>query len=64
MKWYAAILLTLPEVPALYTGEEDGGSYEPYRSAGPIFGVIPTAWNPAQLVALGHRGPALRANAI
>ncbi len=64
MKWYAAILLTLPEVPALYTGEEDGGSYEPYRSAGPIFGVIPTAWKPAQLVALGHRGPALRANAI
>jgi glycosidase len=58
----AAMLLTLPGIPCLYTGEEVGAAYEPYKNADPI------AWNDVdglrgwykRLIALRRDQPALR----
>jgi glycosidase len=62
----AAMLLTLPGIPCLYTGEEVGAAYEPYKDAQPI------AWNDAgelrswykRLIALRSQYPALRSRDI
>ncbi len=62
----AAMLLTLPGIPGLYTGEEVGASYEPYGAPKPI------AWNDAygleawyaRLIALRRDEPALRSREI
>ena len=62
----AAMLLTLPGLPALYTGDEVGAAYEPYRDTEPI------SWSDAhgvenwyrRLIALRHREPALRTGAV
>jgi glycosidase len=62
----AAMLLTLPGLPALYTGDEIAADYEPYRTTQPISWTDPsgmTAWY-SRLLALRHREPALRSNAI
>lgn len=58
----AALLLTLPGVPCLYTGEEVGAAYEPYGEPQPI------SWEDkeglrdhyARLARLRHEEPALR----
>jgi glycosidase len=58
----AAMLLTLRGIPCLYTGQEVGAGYEPYRDAGPI------AWDDVnglrswyrRLIALRREYPAFR----
>jgi glycosidase len=58
----AAMLLTLPGIPGLYTGEEVGAAYEPYKHAQPI------AWDDIyglrswyrHLISLRREYPALR----
>jgi cyclomaltodextrinase / maltogenic alpha-amylase / neopullulanase len=58
----AAMLLTLPGIPSLYTGEEVGAAYEPYKDAHQI------SWNDVdglqswyrRLIALRQEYPALR----
>jgi cyclomaltodextrinase len=58
----AAMLLTLPGIPGIYTGEEVGAAYEPYKDAGPI------AWDDIyglqdwyrRLITLRREHPALR----
>jgi glycosidase len=58
----AAMLMTLPGIPGLYTGEEVGAGYEPYKQATPI------AWDDIhelrpwyrKLIALRNEYPALR----
>lgn len=62
----AAMLMTLPGIPALFTGEETGAVYEPYRFSGPISWTDPDkleSWY-ANLIALRHREPALRGKDI
>jgi cyclomaltodextrinase len=62
----AAMLLTLPGIPGLYTGEEVGATYEPYKDAQPI------SWNDVdglqswyrRLIALRQEYPALRSRDI
>jgi cyclomaltodextrinase len=58
----AAMLLTLPGIPCLYTGQEVGADYEPYKSSQPI------GWDDfdglrdwyKRLIALRRDQPALR----
>ncbi|MCA6119218.1 DUF3459 domain-containing protein [Bradyrhizobium sp. WSM 1738] len=62
----AAMLLTLPGIPGIYTGEEVGAAYEPYKDAHPI------AWDDSygllhwykRLIALRREQPALRSREI
>jgi cyclomaltodextrinase / maltogenic alpha-amylase / neopullulanase len=62
----AAMLLTLPGLPSLYSGDEVGAAFEPYRPHGPI------AWDDAyglrgwytRLIALRARLPALRSREL
>ncbi|HLH94866.1 MAG TPA: alpha-amylase family glycosyl hydrolase [Xanthobacteraceae bacterium] len=63
----AAMLLTLPGLPGLFTGEEIGAAYDPYSPAHPI------AWDDdpnglrswfAKCIALRHAYPALRSRAL
>jgi cyclomaltodextrinase / maltogenic alpha-amylase / neopullulanase len=62
----AALLMTLPGLPALYTGQEVGAEYLPYRAEAPIGWDDPEglrAWY-AHLIALRHAQPALRARGL
>jgi glycosidase len=62
----AAMLLTLPGIPGIYTGEEVGAAYEPYKDAHKI------AWDDVyglqswyrRLIALRREHPALRSRDI
>ncbi|WP_213290524.1 alpha-amylase family glycosyl hydrolase [Bradyrhizobium sp. sGM-13] len=62
----SAMLLTLPGIPGIYTGEEVGAAYEPYKNAHPI------AWDDSygllhwykRLIALRREHPALRSRQI
>jgi cyclomaltodextrinase / maltogenic alpha-amylase / neopullulanase len=62
----AAMLLTLPGLPGLYSGDEMGAAFEPYHPQGPI------AWNDAyglkdwytRLIALRAHQPALRSREL
>ncbi|MEK9282854.1 alpha-amylase family glycosyl hydrolase [Bradyrhizobium sp. ISRA442] len=62
----AAMLLTLPGIPGIFTGEEVGAAYEPYKDAHPI------AWDDGyglrnwygRLIALRRDHPALRSRDI
>jgi glycosidase len=62
-----AMLLTLPGLPGLYTGDEVGAALEPYRGRStPIAWEDPhglLAWH-AQLIGLRRSVPALRSNII
>jgi cyclomaltodextrinase / maltogenic alpha-amylase / neopullulanase len=62
----AAMLLTLPGLPALYTGEEVGAAFEPYGAPPAIaWRAHPElrAWY-VRLIALRRADPALRSRAI
>jgi cyclomaltodextrinase / maltogenic alpha-amylase / neopullulanase len=62
----AAMLLTLPGLPALYTGEEVGAAFEPYGAPPAIdWSAHPELreWY-ARLIALRRADPALRSRAI
>lgn len=62
----AAMLLTLPGLPLIYTGQEVGAAFEPYDEGPPI------AWTDAhgfrahyaRLIALRHAEPALRSRRL
>jgi cyclomaltodextrinase / maltogenic alpha-amylase / neopullulanase len=62
----AAMLLTLPGLPGLYTGDEVGAAFEPYKDAGPINWEDRYALWPwyAQLLSLRRSLPALRSRAF
>lgn len=62
----AAMLLTLPGVPLLYTGDEIGASFEPYDEGPPLVWNDPHGLRPwyARLIALRHAHPALRSRAL
>ncbi len=62
MRVASAMLLTLPGLPGLYTGEEDGARYEPYALGPPIAWQDPGPFGPwlARLIALRRSEPALR----
>jgi cyclomaltodextrinase len=62
----AAMLLTLPGLPGLYTGDEVGAAFEPYKQAGPIDWADRYALWPwyAQLLSLRRSLPALRSRAF
>lgn len=62
----AAMLLTLPGIPALFTGQEVGAEYEPYDEPPPLswqdrHGLA--AWY-ARLIALRRAEPALRVGSL
>jgi glycosidase len=62
----SAMLLTLPGIPGLYTGEEVGAAYEPYSGPKVIAwedGSGLHSWY-ARLIALRRGEPALRSRAI
>jgi cyclomaltodextrinase / maltogenic alpha-amylase / neopullulanase len=61
-----AMLFTLPGIPSLYTGQEVGASYEPYKTSDPIVSSDPTdlqAWY-ARLIALRLAHSAIRSRDI
>jgi cyclomaltodextrinase / maltogenic alpha-amylase / neopullulanase len=60
------MLLTLPGIPSLYTGQEVGASYEPYKTSDPIVWNDPAdlqSWH-ARLIALRRTHQALRSRDI
>ncbi len=59
----ALLLLTLPGIPCLYTGQECGAEFEPYRTPGPISWEDPHGLRPyyQHLIALRRTLPALHA---
>lgn len=62
----SAMLLTLPGIPGLYTGDEVGAAFEPYQEALPISWADPhglRSWY-TQLLALRRSQPALRSRAL
>ncbi len=62
----AATLLTLPGLPALYTGDEIAAIYDPYGGGGPLLWSDPNqlaSWY-ARLIALRHREDALRSDLL
>ncbi|WP_291691643.1 alpha-amylase family glycosyl hydrolase [Bradyrhizobium sp.] len=62
----AAMLLTLPGIPALYSGDDVGAAFEPYRPHGPLQWDDPhglRAWY-TRLIALRARLPALRSRQL
>ncbi|HZT24621.1 MAG TPA: alpha-amylase family glycosyl hydrolase [Pseudolabrys sp.] len=62
----AALLMTVPGIPALFTGQEIGAAFEPYRQAGGIDwngSTALAAWY-AKLIALRHAEPSLHSPAI
>ncbi len=62
----AALLLTLPGLPEIYSGEEVGAEYEPYRDRAAISWEDPhdlTSWY-RRLIAMRHELPALRTPAL
>ncbi len=56
-----AMLLTLPGLPCLYTGDEVGAEFQPYETAGPIDWSDPNDLRPyvKELIALRRATPAL-----
>jgi cyclomaltodextrinase / maltogenic alpha-amylase / neopullulanase len=61
-----AMLFTLPGIPSLYTGQEIGASYEPYKTSDPIVWSDPAdlqSWH-ARLIALRRTHQALRSRDI
>jgi glycosidase len=62
----AALMMTLPGVPALYTGQEVGAVFEPYDEGPPIAWDDPHGLRPwyARLIALRAAEPALRGRAL
>ena len=61
-----AMLLTLPGLPGLYTGEEVGASFEPYREGAPILWDDPDqlrVWY-TRLLELRRRHSALRSREV
>jgi cyclomaltodextrinase / maltogenic alpha-amylase / neopullulanase len=61
-----AMLFTLPGIPSLYTGQEVGASYEPYKTSDPIVWNDSTdlqSWH-ARLIALRRIHQALRSRGI
>ena len=62
----ATMLMTLPGLPGIYTGEEVGATYEPYAQAAPLAWDDPhqfQVWY-ARLIALRHAHSALRSDAL
>jgi glycosidase len=62
----AAMLMTLPGLPALYSGDDVGAAFEPYHQTGPISWKDPESlrtWY-TQLVALRHSLPQLRSRRL
>jgi cyclomaltodextrinase / maltogenic alpha-amylase / neopullulanase len=62
----AALLLTLPGIPGLYTGEEIGAEFEPYAGPPPIRWTDPHGLRShyARLIALRQAEPALRSRTL
>jgi glycosidase len=62
----AALLLTLPGLPALYTGDEVGAAYLPYDEGPPIGWTDPSGLGPwyRTLITLRAAWPALRGPAL
>lgn len=62
----AALLLTLPGLPQIYTGQEVGATFEPYDEGPPVSWADPHGLRPwyRQLIALRREHAALRSHEI